>query len=289
MTALSMLAGIALVLVGLFDMFHTLLHPRGKGRLSHAVIVAFWKGSAALGHRFGSAVGPGGMVAVIILWVLLQGVGWALIYAPHLPEVFSYSGVDPAQQGALTEPLYVAFMTLSTLGYGDVVPNADWVRVIAPLEALTGFALLTAAMTWFMQVHPALARRRTLALRLAALADAEYAAELSQLEPSSAARTLETLTADLAGVCVDLSQHSESYFFQEEDPEQSLARQLPHALELRDAGREAPSADVRATARALSEVISHLAQKIQGFVKVEGEPEEVFRAYADDHARRQRE
>ena len=66
--------GIVVIVVGLLDMFHTLLHPSGQGRLSQLVLSAVWKVSKATGHRAGSAVGPAAMVAVIALWVASQGV-----------------------------------------------------------------------------------------------------------------------------------------------------------------------------------------------------------------------
>jgi hypothetical protein len=54
-------------------------------------------------------------------------------------------------------------VTLATLGYGDIVPTSDLLRVLVPLEALVGFALLTAALSWVISVYPALSRRRSLA------------------------------------------------------------------------------------------------------------------------------
>lgn len=33
---------------------------------------------------------------------------------------------------------YFSFVTLTTIGYGDITPAADWVRSIAVLEGLTG-------------------------------------------------------------------------------------------------------------------------------------------------------
>ncbi|WP_298887636.1 hypothetical protein [uncultured Serinicoccus sp.] len=71
------LAGIVVIGVGLHDMFHTLLHPTGQGRLSRMVLTGMWKVSKATGHRLGSTVGPLAMVAVILVWVLLQLLGWA--------------------------------------------------------------------------------------------------------------------------------------------------------------------------------------------------------------------
>ena len=136
-------AALAVVLLGLFDMYHSLMHPSGKGPLSARVLAAVWRLSRATGHRLGSAVGPAGMIAVVVLWVLLQGVGWALVYLPHVPGGFVYSsGVDPAEYPDAAEALYVSLVTLATLGFGDVVATDPWIRLASPLEALTGFALL---------------------------------------------------------------------------------------------------------------------------------------------------
>ena len=137
--------GVAIILFGLMDMFHTLLHPSGQGRLSGLVLSGAWRLSKLMGHRLGSVVGPVAMVAVILLWVMLQSVGWALIYYPHIPDGFMYSpGVDQASYPDFNEALYVSFVTLSTLGYGDVVATDTWIRVASPLEALTGFAHVAA-------------------------------------------------------------------------------------------------------------------------------------------------
>lgn len=205
--------------VGLHDMYHALMHPTGKGYLSRWVLAGVWRVSKWTGHRFGSAIGPAAMIAVVVVWVALQGVGWALIYYPHIPGGFAYSaGIDPARYHDFVEALYVSGVGLATLGFGDVVATDPWIRAAAPLEALTGFALLTTALTWFTQIYPPLSRRRSLALELKSLADSDYAAALPDLEPTAVSRVLDTLTAEIAKARIDFSQHTETYYFQEEDP-----------------------------------------------------------------------
>jgi len=116
------------------------------------------------------------MDTVILSWVFLQGVGWALIYYPHMPGGFVYSsGVDPAEYPGFIEALCVSFVTLATLGYGDAVPVEPWIRLVSPFQALIGIALLTVAVTWFTQLYPPLSRRRALALESGRLADTSYA------------------------------------------------------------------------------------------------------------------
>ncbi|MFI7585334.1 potassium channel family protein [Kocuria sp. M1N1S27] len=278
-------AGIVVIVVGLLDMFHTLLHPSGQGRLSRWVLSAVWKASKAAGHRLGSAVGPAAMVAVIALWVTLQWVGWALIYYPHIPDGFLYStGLDPGDHPDVLEALYVSVMTLTTLGYGDVVPTDSWIRMASPFEALTGFALLTAALTWFTQIYPPLSRRRALALQLKGLADSGCTAALGDVDAIVVTRILDTLSADVEKVRVDFTQHTEGFYFRESNPDLSLAHHLPQALRLREAALARPDAVVQLSARRLCSALEQLSTEIkEDFVGTGEHPGEVFAAYAADH------
>ncbi|MEB2529283.1 transporter [Kocuria rosea] len=282
--------GIMVIVAGLMDMFHTLLHPSGQGRLSRLVLSAVWRVSKATGHRAGSAVGPAAMVAVVLLWVLLQAAGWALIYYPHIPGGFMYSsGINPAAYPDAVEAVYVSVVTLSTLGYGDVVATDPWIRVASPLEALTGFALLTAALTWFTQIYPPLMRRRALALDLKGLADADYAETIGEVEPAIASRVLDSLQADLTKISVDFTQHTEGFYFQESNPDLSLARQLPYALRLRDAAMARSEPAVRSSAQRLSSALDQLGSEIKDdFVGTGEHPGEVFAAYAAEHGQNTR-
>ncbi|MFI7495405.1 potassium channel family protein [Kocuria sp. M4R2S49] len=287
MDVLMTLLGITIVLVGLWDIYHSLLHPSGTGAVGGRVQSAVWWLSRRTGHRFGSAVGPGSMVTVVLLWVLLQGTGWALVYLPHVPGGFTYSpGVDPANYPDFVDALYISLVTLATLGFGDVVATDPWVRMASPLEALTGFALLTAALTWFTQIYPPLSRRRSLALELKSLAEVGYADGIAEEDPVTATRVLDGLAAEVAKARIDFTQHGETYYFQEEDPDLSLARYLPYALELRDRAAASSVPRVRTSARRLGLALEQLGKKLREDFLASGEtPEEVFAAYAEDHGR----
>lgn len=279
------IAGIVVIVIGLRDMFHMLLHPRGKGALSQLVFSGVWKTSKTLGHRFGSGVGPAAMVAVIVMWVMLQAVGWTLIYYPHIPGGFSYSsGIDEAAYPDAVEALYVSLLTLGTLGYGDVVATAPWIRMVAPLEALTGFALITAALTWFTQVYPPLLRRRALALKLKGLADVDYLESIGELEVGVVCRVLDALTSELGKVQVDFAQHTEGFYFLEPDPDLSLPHQLPYALQVRDATLESERPGVRFSAQRLATALEQLGSKLDdGFLHTGGSVEGIISAYASEH------
>lgn len=181
------------------------------------------------------------MTTVVGLWVLLQGVGWALVHLPHVPGGFTYSpGAGPADYPDAVGALHVSLVTLVPLGFEDVVATDPWIRPATPLEAPTGFALLTAAPTWCTRIRPPLSRRRSPALDLKFLAEVDHADGIAQEHPVTATRVLDGLAADVAEARIDFTQHGETYYFQEEDPDLPLAHQLPCALELRD--RAAPPA-----------------------------------------------
>ncbi|MGJ9372303.1 potassium channel family protein [Nesterenkonia sp. CF4.4] len=281
------IAGICVILVGLWDMFHQLLHPRGSGPLSGLVFSTVWKLARAAKHRLGYALGPGTMVAVIMLWVLLQGVGWALIYYPHVPEGFLYSdGIDPGDYATFAEALYISLVSLATLGFGDVVAVDPWLRLVAPIQGLTGFALLTGALTWFIQVYPPLLRRRSAALTLKALQEADYAETLAQLQPGAIQTEVDRLSEQISEVCVDLAQNGETYYFQVNSTAVSFSHHLPYALRLHREAERSGSLEVRMSAAKLGTMLTQLGSTLSPRFVSGRDLDEIFAAYAADHPSR---
>ena len=83
---------------------------------------------------------------------------------------------------------------------------------------------------------------------------------------------------------VDFTQHTEGFYFQESNPDLSLARQLPYALRLADAATARPEAAVRLSAQRLSAALEQLGSEIkEDFVGTGENPGEVFAAYAGEH------
>jgi hypothetical protein len=73
------------------------------------------------------------------------------------------------------------------------------------------------------------------------------------------AQVLDGLTAEVSRARVDVTQHRETYCFQEEAPDLSLARQPAHALELRDRAAASSAPPVRTGARRLGPALEQLA------------------------------
>ncbi len=93
------------------------------------------------------------VVGAIVLYLLL-GIIWAAAYdlvALHVADAFS--GVAPTGSGP-QRWLYFSFVTLTTVGYGDIVPVAPAARSLAALEALVG------------QLYPAIILARLVSLQI---------------------------------------------------------------------------------------------------------------------------
>jgi hypothetical protein len=171
-------------------------------------------------------------------------------------------------------------VTLVTLGYGDIVALDGWLRLVSPLEALMGFVLLTAGLTWVMQVHPALTRRRTAAVRLDQLRRNRLAERLRSLESAAVAGLLLDLAAEVSRVRVDLSTYSQTYFFWDEGAA-SLPAALDYALQLADAGGRHHRDDVTFAAGTLATSLDDLAAQLrQDFVTAAPDTPATFEAYA---------
>lgn len=105
----------------------------------------------------------GDVVAGSIVVYMLLGITWAMIYqAIHalIPGSFYVSDAITLNN-ALTRPdfLYYSFVTLSTLGYGDIVPVGGLARSMAALEAMTGVIYIAVFVGRIISMHKPMERQ----------------------------------------------------------------------------------------------------------------------------------
>lgn len=278
--------GAVLILVGLNDVFHTLFHPGGQGRLSTHILRGSWRLSQRLRGRPGQMVGPVGILLIIVVWTVLQALGWALVYVPHVPSGFLYApGIDPGRYPDLAEALYISLVTLATLGYGDVVAVSPVLRLLSPLQAITGFILFTAGVSWLLQLYSTLSRRRALGLRLSVLRRSRYAESLTAADESSAT-VLHDIAEQLVQIRVDLGQNSETYYFAESDTATCLPLGMQYCQELSHRAKGSAVASVASAGATLEAAVMDLSILMrQQFVPGSGEgADEVIEAALADHA-----
>ncbi|MFE0350826.1 potassium channel family protein [Streptomyces griseoluteus] len=281
------LVGAGLVLVTLRDLFHTLWHPTRHGGLSRLVMTVLWRLARRLRarRRVVGLVGPLALVTVVSLWTTAIVLGWAVVYWPHMPGAFTFSpGSRAAQEPSLLDSVYLSLVTVATLGLGDITPAEGWLRVVSPLEALVGFVLLTATVSWVVEIYPALTRRRVLAVRLALLRDSDPAP--AQVDCTAGALLLDSLVTDVVRVRIDFTQYAEAYYFHDGEDHSSLAAVVGFAFVLAERGKSARLPEVRLAGALLAGALEDLAGILdQRFLRTGGTPAEVFAAYAADHGR----
>ncbi|MGY1748748.1 potassium channel family protein [Modestobacter sp. SYSU DS0511] len=279
--------GALVVLAALRDVFHTLWHPTGSGGLSSRVASGVWRLSRWRRRHAGTGMlaGPTAMVLVIVAWVLAVVLGCSLVYWPHLTDGFLLGGeLDPDGRAGWLDAFYVSMVTLATLGFGDIVPSASWLRIVVPLQALIGFALLTASVTWVLQIYPALVRRRVLALRLSGLRLTSIDRLFGDPQGQLAASLLADLAGDLVQIRVDLTQYSETYYFRDGAEEASLAAMLGTAVTLYEASRTSARQDVRFAGELLGNAVADYARVLDDqFIQRGNGVAATLEAYAADH------
>jgi hypothetical protein len=185
----------------------------------------------------------------------------------------------------------MSLVTLGTIGYGDISPASDVLRVLVPLEALVGFALLTATVSWLLSVYPALSRRRSLAYEITLLRVAVEVAgpgAFLRRHADAVERTFPELLSRLVAVERDLVTIPLAYYFSERDDRFSLPVVMPWLLELADRGaaREVPSAtrlQSRMLRAAIDDFATTTATRFHG--DTSGATADLLSRYGADHLR----
>ncbi len=290
MTILSLAVGIALIAVVGQDIFTVLFRPGALSRFSGKIARGVWTllRRASGQRRFVlSLAGPLALSGVICFWAATLVVGWALIYLPHYPQEYVLAEGTVAHS-PIVGALHISLTTITTLGSANVVPKAGWLQVLSPIEALIGFGMLTAAVSWLLQIHPVLSRRRSLAYEIHLLADSErrLGVELPQLETSVASQLYADLTSRLIAVQRDLVKFPITYYFAETDPRVALAAAMPVLSEIAERGTsdEHPES-VRLRAEMLHDAIEEFGEMVlERFVlDHHDDPDDAIAAFAHDH------
>ena len=281
----TVLPGCLIIAFAFTEIFQDLFHPTHTGSLSdwigRTVFRVFRRWPRAL-----SSAGPLTIVLVVLCWALLQAIGFALIYMAGFPDGFRLINHADADGGhSFGIMLYFSLQVMTTLGLGDVMPIAYWLRIIVTLQALIGLALLTASVSSIVLIYPALGRVRLLSRRTTIL---NRAAKDTGIDIISG--DVDDLLADLANCViqtrVDFIHFPIIYYFHSDHRRSSLAAALPRLMHFAETGSrlEAPER-VRLTAATLREGLEDLAALLDERFLHTGsiDPAVVFRAYAKDH------
>ena len=94
------------------------------------------------------------IIGAICMYLLL-GINWAIFYLfinMAIPD--SFHGLTSTDIGAqLTELIYYSFVTMTTLGYGDLTPVRPLARTFAYLQAIVGQFYVAVLVAWLVGMY----------------------------------------------------------------------------------------------------------------------------------------
>ncbi len=226
MTFLALFAGVTLVVLVGWDIVLTLFHPAARGPLSYAANRATWRATRGVSLRLlrGRGLnyaGPIAMVVNLLVWVIALWLGFALIYLPYVGS-FSYDPSTPFAAKGILEALYFSGASITTGGFGDVVATGAVLRLVATVEAASGFGVLSSTIAFVLAVYPLISQLRSTALQLAdagALEMEGAARVVSQAGPSKLTAIVQDLTEDHEHI----KRFPILYYFESGNREESLS------------------------------------------------------------------
>lgn len=288
-------AGVIVILAALRDIFDALFHPGGRATLSRGLMRVLWAAFRPLVRRraeVASIAGPSILIAAIAWWALALIVGWALVYWAHMPQGFEFeSGARHGGLNGLIDATYLSIVTLTTLGFGDVTPDAAVLRIVAPFEALLGFGLLTTSLSLLGSIYPAVQRHRSLAYEVYLLREAQVEAQtdVGALDAGAAAAVYGDLVSRVIAAERDLVAYPFAYYFDQTDDRFALSAAMPYMWDLALEGADDANDDrARLRALMLRDAISDFARTaaLRFHRDTSDDTRHLLVAYARDHVRR---
>jgi hypothetical protein len=173
---LAVAAGLALVAAALADVFQSVIVPRSVGRRfrpSAFLVRRGWWLWREVALRIPDAerredtlalFAPAVLMMLLGTWVVMLIVGYGLVFWALRGELRPHVNLGSA--------IYFAGTTLTTIGYGEIVPIAPPTRFVALCAAASGLGVVAIVATFLFQTFAAFQRREafivTISLRTGA-------------------------------------------------------------------------------------------------------------------------
>lgn len=257
-TILIEIAGAIVVLLTIREVFQDIFHPTRSGSLSDVIGRGY---SKWFRHTFvRPAVGPLALVSVIASWVVLLTIGFALLYFPLIPSQIATGSGNIGLGGRMIRSLAWSLGSRDTFQTFDMGLKRGPLELLVAFEGLTGISLITASVSWLVLIYPALERTRFLAKRTFIVMRAKEASGVPDVES-------DFLLVDMADrvtqARIDLILFPILLNFHPADPNQTLARALPHLQRIaKDASDPGRSPQVRFAGAQLHEALTEFSRML---------------------------
>lgn len=162
------LIGIILILGTVYDALWTTLRLTGGGPLTSWVTNGLWRLSLRLtrAHEKLALAGFFIVLFTVGLWVLLDWIGWTLVFNMSARAILNTAAERPAD---FLERVYFAGSTIITIGNGEYHPGSTGWRLLTAIAAANGFSLFSLTITYLLPIVTAELGRRRLAVYITAL------------------------------------------------------------------------------------------------------------------------
>ena len=281
--------GVLLIAAALVDIYQTLFHPAGRGAMSDWTAKLTWRAFRTMARRrpqFLTYAGPTAILLIIVSWAGLTWFGFALVYLPQVPNGFDFGhAIGASPHTGFVEAISLSVGALITLSEGSYA-KFHWLQLARGAEAVIGFGLLTASVSWLLSIYPVLESRRALAQRATLLhhSERENRLDLVHDAPDRAEDWIMAIGADLASLRNQMAQFPITYYFDMGEPETALAGALSYLLELADRSSSAPQPALRIAGTVLGGAVeSFLEMLATDFLSVSPDDKDaILRAYASE-------
>lgn len=165
-TPLSGALGVAAIVLGLLDVFFTVLVYDAYGLVVESGYRVMWHAARWLAGRLparasGAVItlaAPVMVVASILTWMALQVAGFAALYYPGVLDGGIEVGGLPR---SFLTAVYFSASTITSLSFGRPLPGEPGYYFLTAAETFTGFAILTVSVTYVLGLYSVVERAGT--------------------------------------------------------------------------------------------------------------------------------
>jgi hypothetical protein len=186
MELIGAVIGVLLLLVTLWDLFQSIVVPRpspGRFRIARYVVRGSWLVYRGFARRQPDRIrdqtlgffGPAATLVLLVTWLALLILGYGLVLHAIRDQL---QPVPPD----LATTLYFAAVSVTTLGFGEIVAEGTAARILAILAAVSGLGTVALVVTFLFSLYGSYQRREVQVVALEATAGG----------PPSAVQLLET-------------------------------------------------------------------------------------------------
>jgi ion channel len=279
------ICGLLVIVFTLRETFQDLFQPSGSGSLSPMIGRVTFSVCKRIRFLLPSAGGLA-ILLTILCWSTLVAFGFAIVYWTNIPNGFNMPKLE--HSNALSRfgiAFYYSSEALVTLGQGDITPKLAWTRMLSVSEALLGFSLLTASISWIVLIYPALGRMRALSRFAADLIRAEETSGVDILS-GDAEGLIGSMAQDVIRTRIDFIHFPLIYYFRAVRERASLPAAAGDLLNLAVQGcGESRPPRVRLAAATLKAALEDFAEMLATrFLQTDTkDPAAVFAAFKRDH------